>query len=52
MNEFFPVLYQVLYKIIFLNIHFNYTSLLNRANFLLFSGKKGDTKRFLKNAES
>ena len=47
MNETFLLLYQILDKLIFLNLHFYYTSRFNRANFLIFSVKKGDTKRFL-----
>ena len=46
MNEVLLVLYMFLYKPIFLNMQFNYTSLLNRAKFLSFSGTKGDTKHF------
>ena len=52
MNEVFLVQYSVLYNLRFLNLQFNYISWLNRANFLSFSEKKGDTKRFLKNGES
>ena len=47
MNEVFLVQYSVLYNLRFLNLQFNYISWLNRANFLSFSEKKGDTKRFL-----
>ena len=46
MYEFFLLLYQVLYKLIFMNLQFNYTTRLHRANFLSFSEKKGDTKIF------
>ena len=48
MNDFFLVLYQVLDNLSFLDLQFNYTSRLNRANFLSFSEKKGDTERFFK----
>ena len=52
MNEVFLVLYQVMDKLSFLNLQFNHTSWLNRANSLSFSEKKGDTKHFLKNGKS
>ena len=51
MNELYIVLYQFLDKLRIFNLQFNYTSWLNRAHFLNFSGKKGCTKCFLKNSE-
>ena len=51
MNEIYVLLYAVLYKLIYLNLQFNYTPGLHRANFLSFSVKKGDTKRFCKTAK-
>ena len=47
MNEIYLLLYAVLYKLSYLNLQFNYTPELHRANFLSFSVKKGDTKLFL-----
>ena len=47
MHEILLLLYQVLYKMSFLNMKFNYTTPLHKANFLSFSGKKVDRKRFL-----
>ena len=52
MNEVFLLLYQVMDRLGFFNLEFNYTSRLNKANFLSFSGGKGDTKSFWKNGES
>ena len=43
----FFLLYQVQYKLIFLNLQFKYTTRLHIANFLNFGGEKGDRKRFL-----
>ena len=50
MNEIFHLLYQVMYKVIFLNLKFTYTTRLHGANFLSFSGKRGDIKYFCKTA--
>ena len=47
MYAFFLLLYQMLYKLKYLNLQFNYNTRIHRANFLSFSGKKGDTKHFL-----
>ena len=47
MNENYVLLYQVLDELSFLNLQFNFTSRLHRANYLSLSFKKGDTKRFL-----
>ena len=47
MNDSFLLLYQVLDKLSYLNLQFNYTTRLHRANFLSFSGEKGDRKCFL-----
>ena len=45
MNEIYLLLYSVMPKLIYLNLRFNFTPGLHRANFLSFSVKKGDTKR-------
>ena len=47
MNEIYLLLYAVLNNLRYLNLKFNYTPRLHRANLLSFSVKKGDTKRFL-----
>ena len=50
-NEVFILLYQVLVNLGFLYLQINYTSRLNWANFLGFSEKKRDIKRFVENSE-
>ena len=40
MNEMFLLLYQVLDKLSFLNMQFNYTSRLHRANFLSYGRER------------
>ena len=52
MNEIYVILYPMLHKLSYLNLQFNYTRLLHRANVLSFGVKKGDTKRFLCNRRS
>ena len=52
MNEILLILYQVLNKLKFLNLQFNYTSWLHKSKFLSFSGKKGYRMRFWQNGES
>ena len=47
MNEIYLLIYVVLDKLGCLNLQFNYIPAFHRANFLSFSVKKGDTKRFL-----
>ena len=47
MNEIYVLLYQILYKMSYLNLQFNYTPAFHRANFLSLSVKKGDRERFL-----
>ena len=51
MNKKILLLYQVLDKLRFLSLQFNYNSRLNRDNFSRLSEKKGDTKCFLKNSK-
>ena len=50
MNEKFLLIYQVLEKLRFLNMQFNNTSRLNRANFLSISGKREIESVFCKTA--
>ena len=52
MNEIYLLLYAVLHNLRYLNLKFNYTPGLHRANSLSFRLKKGDTKRFLSNGKS
>ena len=47
MNGIYILLYTVLDKLSYLNLQYNYIPTFHRANFLSFSVKKGDTKRFL-----
>ena len=47
MNEIYVLLYLMLYKLGYFYLKFNYIPAFHRANFLSFSVKKGDTKRFL-----
>ena len=51
MNEIYVLLYVVVYKMSYLNLQFNYILAFHRDNFLSFSVKKGDTKRFCKTAK-
>ena len=51
MNEIYVLLYAVLYKLLYLNLQFNYIPALHRANFLSLNVKKGDTNRFCKTAK-
>ena len=52
MNETYLLLYAVMHKLSYLNLQFNYAPWLHRAEFLSFSVKKEDKKRFLSNNKS
>ena len=47
MNEVYLLIYAIMDKMSYLNLQFNYTPGLHKANFLSFSVKKRDTKHFL-----
>ena len=47
MNDIYLLLYDVLDKLSYFNLQFNYIQAFHIANFLSFSVKKKDTKHFL-----
>ena len=51
MNDFFVLIYVILYRLNYLNLLFNYTSRFHRVIFFGMSVKKGDRERFCKTAE-